>query len=58
MAAHQLTVTPDGQISIPEELRHELGIDGGDHIFIERDATGLHIMIEFSSTPMFSFGIS
>lgn len=43
MAAHQLTVTPDGQITIPEELRHELGIDGGDHIFIERDATGLHI---------------
>lgn len=43
MASHQLTVTPGGQITIPEELRHELGIDGGDHLYIERDETGLHI---------------
>jgi len=46
LASHVLTVTDEGQITIPEDLRRELGIEAGDHLHVERDATGIHIETE------------
>ena len=43
MPAHQLTITPEGVMTIPEELWPELGVAGGDTVYLERDETGLHI---------------
>lgn len=36
-------VTRKGQITIPADLRKELGIEIGDRVHFERDVTGIHI---------------
>jgi len=40
MGRHTATVTTKGQVTLPSELRKELGIKAGDKIDFERNAQG------------------
>ena len=38
-----VTVSSKGQIVLPKDLRHELNIQEGDSLDVERDGTGLRL---------------
>jgi AbrB family looped-hinge helix DNA binding protein len=39
----EATVTSQGQVTIPEEIRRVLGIHEGDSVIFEADASGVHL---------------
>lgn len=42
--SYHAKVTADGKVMIPEDLRKELGIEEGDSLSVERDASGAIVL--------------
>ena len=47
----EVTVTKQGQISIPKKIRERLGLEKGDKVVFLEDEEG-HILIQEAETPL------
>ena len=57
MPFHSSIVTRKGQITIPSDMRRELGIEIGDRVDFERDGDGIRIQKRAGSIVDRIFGI-
>jgi antitoxin PrlF len=44
MVRKQAKITSKGQITVPREVRHVLGVRAGDRLLFESDAKGVRVM--------------
>ena len=52
---NQAKVTSKGQITLPYEIRRELGVRAGDRVEFQKDDTGFHIRAVRTESPFEKF---